>query len=175
MGPHPSFAGRDASVGTGLLVKISAQEEYGIRCLLQIGRGGTDASMTIPEISRAEGLSAHYVAKLMRVLRRGGLVNSVRGQSGGYTLSRPLNRITVAEALAVLGGRLYDPDFCEQHVGSEEVCAHTIDCSIRFLWRAVQHVVDQLLSKTTLEDLLPKSAGAPLPPKATPLTSIRVQ
>ncbi len=156
-------------------MKISAQEEYGIRCLLQIGRNGADASLTIPEISRAEGLSAHYVAKLMRVLRRGGLVNSVRGQAGGYTLSRPLGRITVAEALAVLGGRLYDPDFCEQHVGSEEVCAHTIDCSIRLLWRSVQHVVDQLLSKTTLEDLLPKPPGAPLPPKPARLTGISLQ
>jgi Rrf2 family protein len=156
-------------------LKISAQEEYGIRCLLQIGRKGPEASLTIPEISRAEGLSAHYVAKLMRVLRRGGLVKSVRGQSGGYTLSRPLNQITVTEALAVLGGRLYEPEFCDQHVGSEEVCAHTIDCSIRFLWRSVQVVVDQLLSKTTLEDLLPKPGDAPVSPTPARLTNIRVQ
>lgn len=156
-------------------MKISAQEEYGIRCLLQIGRKGPEASLTIPEISRAEGLSAHYVAKLMRVLRRGGLVKSVRGQSGGYTLSRPLNQITVTEALAVLGGRLYEPEFCDQHVGSEEVCAHTIDCSIRFLWRSVQVVVDQLLSKTTLEDLLPKPGDAPVSPTPARLTNIRVQ
>lgn len=175
MGPHEAFSGREASTGIGLLVKITAQEEYGIRCLLQIGSRGPAASLTIPEISRAEGLSAHYVAKLLRVLRRGGLVKSVRGQAGGYTLARPLNEITVAEAVAVLGGRLYEPEFCDQHVGSEEVCTHTIDCSIRFLWRSVQHVVDQLLSKTTLLDLLPKSDGTPIPPAPTRLTSIRVQ
>ena len=76
-------------------MKISAQEEYGVRCLLQIGGRGLGASLTIPEISRAEGISSHYVAKLLRVLRRGGLVKSVRGQAGGYTLSRPLSEITV--------------------------------------------------------------------------------
>jgi Rrf2 family iron-sulfur cluster assembly transcriptional regulator len=154
-------------------VKISAQEEYGIRCLLQLGSTGADKSLTIPEISRAEGLSSHYVAKLMRVLRRGGLVLSVRGQAGGYRLARPLNRISVSEALAVLGGRLYDPAFCEQHVGSENVCAHTVDCSIRSLWRSLQQVVDQVLGSTMLEDLVPKAAS-PLPLRSpSELTPIR--
>jgi Rrf2 family protein len=155
-------------------VKISAQEEYGIRCLLQIGRAGTQASLTIPEISRAEHISSHYVAKLMRVLRRGGLVKSVRGQAGGYMLARPLGEITVTEALAVLGGRLYDPEFCAQHGGAAEaVCAHTIDCSIRSLWRGVQQAVDQLLGKTTLDALLPKD-GPVQAPAAAPLTEIRL-
>lgn len=156
-------------------MKISAQEEYGIRCLLQIGRRGEDASLTIPEISRAEGLSSHYVAKLMRILRRGGLVKSVRGQAGGYMLARPLNQIPVAEAMAVLGGRLYEPEFCEQHGGSEVVCTHTIDCSIRSLWRSLQQVVDQVLGKTTLDDLIPKTnpVGFP-PPTSGELTTIRV-
>jgi Rrf2 family protein len=156
-------------------VKISAQEEYGVRCLLQIGRRGEGASLTIPEISRAEGISSHYAAKLLGVLRRGGLIKSVRGQSGGYTLARPLREITVGEAVAVLGGRLYHPDFCDSHVGGEVVCAHTVECSIRSLWRNVQHAVDQVLGKTTLEDLLPKDPAEDAPP-ASPvrLTGIRL-
>lgn len=156
-------------------MKISAQEEYGVRCLLQIGRCGEGASLTIPEISRAEGISSHYVAKLLRVLRRGGLVKSARGQAGGYTLARPLSQITVGEALAVLGGRLYDPEFCESHGGGESVCAHTIDCSIRSLWRSVQHAVDQVLGKTTLQELLPKEPSDGFPPAApVHLTGIRL-
>jgi len=156
-------------------MKISSQEEYGIRCLLQIGRRGADASLTIPEISRAEGLSSHYVAKILRILRRGGLVRSARGQSGGYTLTRPLDSISVAEAMAVLGGRLYEAEFCAQHVGSEDVCAHTIDCSIRSLWRSLQQVVDQVLGKTMLTELLPKESGVAFPPQSpTPLTRIQL-
>lgn len=140
-------------------MKISAQEEYGVRCLLQIGRQGPQASLTIPEIARAEGISNHYVAKLMRVLRKGGLVKSARGQSGGYTLARPLERITVAEAMAALGGRLYEEKFCGKHQGSEGTCTHSTDCSIRYLWSSVQEAVDRLLSRTTLQDLLPKPRG----------------
>ncbi len=135
-------------------MKFSSQEEYGLRCLLRIARQGKSGSLAIPEISQAEGISTSYVAKLMRLLRRGGFVKSARGQAGGYTLARPANEIVVGEALAFLGGRLFEPGFCDQHAGSEEVCTHSVDCSIRSLWRTVQLVVDQVLSKTTVKDLL---------------------
>lgn len=135
-------------------MKLSAQDEYGLRCMLQIARRGEQGSITIPEISRAEGITNEYVAKLLRILRRGGLITSTRGQSGGYSLSRPANRIAVGEVLAVLGGRLFESGFCQRHAGSEDMCAHSTDCSIRSLWQAMQNALDQVLSQTTLKDLL---------------------
>ena len=135
-------------------MKLSAQDEYGLRCLLQIARRGDEGSTTIPEISRAEGLTTEYVAKLLRILRRGGLIASTRGQSGGYSLSRPASEITVSDVLEVLGGRLYEAGFCQRHSGSEDMCAHSTDCSIRTLWRAMQAALDQVLSQTTLKNLL---------------------
>ena len=135
-------------------MKLTSQEEYGLRCLLQIARGGEAANLTIPALSSLEGISRSYVAKLLRILRRGGYIKSARGQVGGYALARPANQINVGEALALLGGRLYDPDFCEHHVGLESICTNVGDCSIRSLWRGVQLVVDHLLSQTTLADLL---------------------
>jgi len=135
-------------------MKLSAQEEYGLRCLLRLGAEGDDGSLTIPEISRTEGISPEYVAKLMRILRQGGLVTSARGATGGYTLTRPTAQITAGEALTVLGGRLFESDFCERHSGAESLCTHSIDCSIRSLWQALQTAVDQVLTRTTLRDLL---------------------
>ena len=67
-------------------MKITAQEEYGLRCLLRLARAGSNESLTIPEIATAEALSVPYVAKLLAVLRTGGLVESVRGRSGGFRL-----------------------------------------------------------------------------------------
>lgn len=135
-------------------MKFSAQEEYGLRCLLQISRQGEGGSLTIPEIGAAEGLSIPYVAKLVRILRQGGLLKSIRGQSGGYTLTRPPEQIVIGEVLAVLGGRLFESGYCRRYPGTVETCTHTGDCSIRPLWRAVQLGVDQVLSRTTLLDLL---------------------
>ncbi len=135
-------------------MKFSSQEEYGLRCLLRIARTGGPTGLTIPEISEFEGISGFYVAKLMRILRRGGLVKSARGKIGGYTLSRPPDQIVVGEALALLGGRLFESDFCTDHAGAAQMCTRSVDCSIRSLWQAVQFMVDRVLSKTTLADLL---------------------
>jgi Rrf2 family protein len=111
-------------------------------------------SLTIPEIARMEGLSIPHVAKLMRLLRRGGFVTSVRGQAGGYRLARTPVQISIGEVLAWLGGRLFDLSFCSIHSGMAKLCTHSVDCSIRSLWRSVQFVVDEVLEKVTLEDLL---------------------
>ncbi len=135
-------------------MQFSAQEEYGLRCLIRLASAGEGASSTIPEISQAEGISIPYVAKMMRALRDGGLVTSERGQAGGYRLARKAEQISAAQALAVLGGRFYEGQFCERYPGNEDECTHTTNCSIRSLWRAVQTVVDQVLSKTTLRDLI---------------------
>jgi len=135
-------------------MKFTAQEEYGLRCLLQIARQGEGGSLTIPEISGAEGISIPYVAKLVRILRQGSFVKSTRGQTGGYVLARPPEQIVIGEVLGLLGGRLFESEYCERFPGVVEICTHTVDCAIRSVWRAVQQGVDQILSHTTLRDLL---------------------
>jgi Rrf2 family protein len=135
-------------------MKLSSQEEYGLRCLLRVGREGTAGSVTISELSRAEGISEPNVAKMMRVLREGAFVKSTRGPSGGYALSRPAEQINVGEVLAALGGRLYEPSFCDTHGGLGRLCTNMPDCSIRSVWRMLQNAVDQVLGKITVKDLL---------------------
>lgn len=136
-------------------MKFSSQEEYGLRCMLQIARRGEGATMTIPEISNAEGLSIAHVAKLMRILRLGGFVESERGQAGGYLLARIPSEINVGELLSFLGGRLVENDFCSTFRGVEQSCTHSIvDCSVLSLWNMVQKEVDKVLGTTTLYDLL---------------------
>ena len=135
-------------------MKLSAQEEYGLRCLLHMARLEQGGSLSIPEISKAEGLSIPNVAKLMRLLRIGGLVLSVRGQAGGYTLARPADQIQVGSVLDVLGGRFFSVKFCQRHAGREETCTHLSDCAMRVLWTTVQEVLDGVLTRVTLKDLL---------------------
>ena len=136
-------------------MKLSAHEEYGLRCLLRIGLAGKDESVTIPEISQAEALSPAYAAKLLRMLRRGGFIKSARGKAGGYTLARPADQIVIGDVIDGLGGRLFESkNFCHEHAGQIQVCTRSVDCSVRSLWHAVQSVVDEVLSKTTLQDLL---------------------
>jgi Rrf2 family transcriptional regulator, iron-sulfur cluster assembly transcription factor len=136
-------------------MKLTANEEYGLRCLVRLGYAGySGQGLTIPEISQAEGVSGAYAAKILRVLRKGGFVKAARGKEGGYTLARPAGEILIGEVIDALGGRLFKTDFCDSHSGQMATCTRSVDCSVRSLWRAVQVAVDQVLGKTTLRDLL---------------------
>jgi Rrf2 family protein len=134
-------------------VKLTTQEEYGLRCLLQLARKDT-GSLTIPELSRREGMSAANVAKIMRLLRRAGFVRSMRGQAGGYALARPPDQIVVSEVIGRLGGPMFDAGFCQRHSGVEDSCAHLGQCSIRPVLRHVQQAIDEVLGRLTLASLL---------------------
>ncbi len=133
-------------------MKFSSQEEFGLRFLLRIAKSPN--GLTIPEISEMEGVSIALAGKLLRLLRIGNFIESSRGQTGGYKLARPADEIIIGNVLAVLGGKLFEAGFCDDHTGAELICTHTIDCSIRSLWKTVQNLLDSVLGKTSLQDLL---------------------
>lgn len=136
-------------------MKFSSQEEYGLRFLIRIGKFyNTGKSLTIPEISRAEGISEHTVAKILRILRLGGFLESERGNIGGYKLTKAPDKIMMKEVFDCLGGRLFDDDFCNTHAGENDICTNTIDCSIRSFWKLIQKSVDSISSNMSLNDLL---------------------
>lgn len=135
-------------------MKITAQEEYGLRILLRIAGCKDSEGMSIPQLSEAEGISPHYVAKLARVLRMDGFINSTPGNKGGYVLAKPAAEININHVLKALGGALFDKKFCGTHVGAVRLCTNSVDCSSRSLWQMIQFTVDQLLDRVTLQDLV---------------------
>jgi Rrf2 family protein len=135
-------------------MKITSQEEYGLRLLIRIAACKDKEGMSIPQLSEAEGLSPHYVAKLTRILRMSGFLNSTPGNKGGYVLSMPANQIIINKVLKALGGPLYDTEFCEAHGGTLKLCTNSVDCSSRSLWQMIQFTLDRLLDKVTLHDLV---------------------
>ena len=137
-------------------MKISSQEEYGLRCLLHLARE-TDHSLTIPEIASAERLSHAYVAKLLGVLRQAGLIESVRGRAGGYRLAATPAEVTLGAVLRVLGEPLFEePGYCQQHAGTEGdgICIHHGGCTLRALWHTLEQWMRRALDGITLADLL---------------------
>jgi len=135
-------------------MKITAQEEYGLRILLRIARCRDQDGMSIPQLSEAEGLSAAYVAKLTRKLRIFGYINSTPGNKGGYVLAQSANHVNLNQILKTLGGPLFDKGFCGDYSGTLKFCTNSVDCSVRSLWQMIQFSIDQLLDKVTLYDLI---------------------
>jgi Rrf2 family protein len=137
-------------------MKISAQEEYGLRCLLKLAQAENQA-LTLPEIAAAEGLSVPYVAKLMAVLRDAGLIDSSRGRTGGYRLARSSEEIGLGSLLLVLGDPLYDEGgYCQRHSGiaADGVCVHQNACSLKTLWSTLEQWMRGTLNQITLADLM---------------------
>jgi len=134
-------------------MKISAQEEYGLRVLIRIGACKDKEGMSIPQLSDAEGLSPHYIAKLTRVLRMAGFINSTPGYKGGYVLAMPAREIVINKVLKALGGAVFDTQFCGTHSGTLKFCTNSVDCSSRSLWQMIQFILDKFLLQVTLHDI----------------------
>jgi Rrf2 family protein len=138
-------------------MKITAQEEYGLRCLLRLARAAPDYPLGIREIAEAEGLSTPYVAKLMAALRQAGLIESVRGRAGGYRLALAPREVRLGSLLLAVGEPLFDdPGYCRRHAGTEAngCCVHHGGCSLRALWQTLEQWMRAALDQMTLADLL---------------------
>jgi Rrf2 family protein len=136
-------------------MKFSTTEEYGLRCMLQLAKKGPTGMVTILELSQKENLTSAYVAKIMAGLRKGGLVQSTRGQSGGYQLTRDAREINVNDVLEVLSGKFFSKEeYCSSPSGEHQGCIHTMDCAIRSLLTGLSLAVTNYLRKCRLSDLV---------------------
>lgn len=134
-------------------MRISATEEYGLRCLIDLARKGAGAQLSIHEVSEIEKISVPYASKLLSILRRAGLVAAVRGRTGGFSLARPASEVTVYEALTALGGPFIDPNHCHKYPGHAESCVHIGNCQILNVLGGLAGFLQEVLSRTTLEDM----------------------
>lgn len=135
-------------------MKITAQEEYGLRCLLQLARMPEGRLMSVKDIAAKEGLSSAYVEKFLRLLSRAGLTHSVRGMRGGYLLNRPASQITLGEVVRALGTIETTDHICTTFTGLERACVHFSNCGIRSVWAGLTTYIQRFLDQTTLDTLL---------------------
>lgn len=135
-------------------MRITAQEEYGLRCALQLATKGKDRTLTSGEIAEEEGISVPYANKLLNILKHAGLVQTIRGNKGGHRLSRDPGKITVADVLRALDGPLFGQGFCQKFTGLKKECVHVNgSCCIRSVWSVLSEQIEGVLSQTTLEEL----------------------
>lgn len=140
-------------------MKISAQEEFGLRCLLQLARAESQSeSLTLGQIAALEGISVANAGKLMWILNKAGLVQSQRGTKGGYRLSRPASDIHLNEVISVVLDERVETH-CKSYAGVLESCVHTGDCGIRPVIVELHQIVDNALSEITLSQLLGTEAN----------------
>ncbi len=134
-------------------MKISAQEEYGLRCLVQLACLSEGESLTLPQIAEREGISTANAGKLMWLLNKAGFVHSTRGTKGGYFLARPAADIHLNEIIRVLDQDVLSKH-CESYTGVLDSCVHNGDCGIRPVIVGLHEIVENAMSQITLAQLV---------------------
>lgn len=134
-------------------MKISAQEEYGLRCLVQLANLKVGETLTLPQIAEREGISAANAGKLMWLLNKAGFVNSTRGTKGGYFLARPADEVYLNEIIKVLEEDVMS-SHCDSYTGVLDKCVHTGDCGIRPVIVGLHEIVQNALSQISLATLV---------------------
>ncbi len=134
-------------------MKITAQEEYGLRCIMHLARVPFGETVNVRQIAEHEGLSTAYVEKLLYLLNRAGLTESVRGAQGGYRLAYPPEQINLRQVLEALGGVLTADNLCNQFSGDREICVHHGGCELHSVWSFVADYLAVVFNRITLKHL----------------------
>ena len=134
---------------------FSAQEEYGLRCILQLAKGHGSEDVTARQISEQEFISLDYVHKLLGILKRKGLIVSTRGIKGGFRLKKPPGEITVCEVLQLLSSELNSDGHCAKFNKKKARTCHGVEeCEVKPLWDTIFRFYEEFGSKVTIQDLI---------------------
>lgn len=130
-------------------MKISTKGRYGLRMMTDLAVYYDQGLVPLKEIAARQEISEKYLEQIMMQLNRSGLVRSVRGAQGGYSLSRPPKEITVGMVLRVMEGSLAPVDCADGSDG----CSRAHACVTFDVWKRLKEAIEQVVDTTTLEDL----------------------
>jgi len=128
---------------------VSTKAQYGMRALVEVALGGSEPT-SLRTVADRQLLSHQYLEQIFAVLRKAGIVESVRGAHGGYRVARPLEEIDSLEVVELLEGSVA-PVSCIVDAAN---CVRVGMCSTESLWRRVDSAVRQVLRSTSLADLV---------------------
>jgi FeS assembly SUF system regulator len=131
------------------MIKLSRLTDYGVVVMSQMAQDMA-VTRTAPELAAASGVPAPTVAKLLKLLVKGGLVESWRGVNGGYALTRRIDEITAADIIEALEGPVALTACVD---GSDADCAVESLCPMRGGWEKVNRAIRAALEEVTLAEL----------------------
>lgn len=133
------------------MLRLTTRIDYGVRALVRLAMG-ENTVMTAHEISEKEHVPIQFLEQIMVSLRRAGIVKSVRGPGGGYTLTKHPSDVSLLEVFKILEGPLalvkcLDPS-------GLLTCEHEAFCTVRVLFNRLQDKLEKMLSEISLSDLV---------------------
>lgn len=128
---------------------FSTKAEYGLRAIIKIAQAEKEKPLSLSQISKEEGISLAYLEKIVGTLKKAGLVKSIRGASGGYSLAKPVDKISVKDIVSALEGSL-SPTRCSLLKFS---CGHK-NCCAKKVWHVLEENIEKTLEGLKLKDVI---------------------
>lgn len=138
-------------------MRVTTWAEYGLIVSVHLARRVGQGPIAAREIAEQERLPADYVEQILLRLRRAGLVASVRGVKGGYSLARAADAITSKDVIQACEGATFEVN-CEVRPVDTR-CVADAPCTIRPLWRLLARRIDEVLESVSVADLLQDEAS----------------
>ena len=132
-------------------MRISTRGRYALRLMLDLATNYTGKPIRLKDVAKRQGISDKYLEQIISILSRAGYVRSIRGNQGGYYLSKPASEYTVGMILRVTEGSLAPVDCLS---GGENPCTRQMDCVTLRLWRELDEAISSVVDRYTLEDLV---------------------
>lgn len=130
-------------------MKLSTRSRYGLRLMLALARNYGQGNIFLKDIAREEEISEKYLSLIIIPLKSVGLVNSVRGSSGGYKLAKEPSQITLKDIMDVLEG-----DCLVDCLKNPKACSKVSTCASRDIWALLGGKISETLNSITLEQLV---------------------
>ena len=136
-------------------MKLSTKGRYGLRAIIDLARYSENEPVSISSISARQDISERYLEQLVALLKKAGLVKSIRGASGGYVLAKKIDEISVGDVLRALEGDL-EPVKC---MGLEENggCSASGECVTKYVWQKINDSINQTVDNMKLSELVKES------------------
>lgn len=136
-------------------MKISTKGRYGLRALIDLAQYSEIEPVSINSIAARQGISERYLEQLMTLLKKAGLVKSIRGAGGGYVLAKEISEVSVGEVLRALEGDL-KPVECAAY-NEENSCEAAGGCVTKYVWQRINESINQTVDEIKLKELVEES------------------
>ncbi|MCI9379869.1 MAG: Rrf2 family transcriptional regulator [Dorea sp.] len=136
-------------------MKLSTKGRYGLRAMIDLARYSEKEPVSISSIAMRQDISERYLEQLVGLLKKAGLVRSIRGATGGYVLTKSAGEISVGDVLRALEGSL-EPVRCAAFY-SEEGCMASDGCVTKYVWQKINDSINEAVDKMMLDELVRES------------------
>ena len=137
-------------------MRLSTQSRYGVRAIFDIAYHSEGLETQVKEISRRQGISQRYLEQIFQKLKKGGIVASKRGPSGGYFLNKKPEDITVGEVIQITEGGI-NPVLCVNPEDSSQPCERSGECVTQVIWNEAGKKLKEYFNSVTIRDLCIKA------------------